>query len=184
MDDIDGEIWLPVLNYETIYQVSNYGRVKSLERPRSKACNAIRDKVIKQSFRGLYLKVDISDYSHIPRTISVHRLIGVAFVDNFENKPQINHIDGVKTHNWALNLEWNTRVENAKHASKLGLLPNQKGESHSQSKLTHKEVLEIFNSDIPPYTISEKYQVSPASIYDIRKGRKWSHITGMKKPLK
>lgn len=72
----------------------------------------------------------------------VHRLVASKFIDNAENKPCINHINGIKTDNRAENLEWVTMSENSKHAYRTGLLPLG-GKAAIHRKLSDEDVREI-----------------------------------------
>lgn len=110
-----------------LYEVSNLGRVKSLER-KVKAKNrygiverTITEKILKYTVnhKGYYL-VKISN--QVNKSFAVHRLVAEAFIDNVENKPQVNHINGDKKDNRACNLEWCTNGENQKHAINTGLI--------------------------------------------------------------
>ena len=67
-----------------------------------------------------YLQVGLS-VCNIQETFKVHRLIGILYIANPENKPEINHINGIKNFNFVDNLEWCTRQENTDHKIKFGL---------------------------------------------------------------
>ena len=70
-----------------------------------------------------------------------HRLVAICFIPNIENKPQVNHINGIKDDNRLVNLEWCTNSENQIHAIKNNLTNANTSENHHNSKLTNKEVL-------------------------------------------
>lgn len=100
------ESWM-LLPFNNNYAVSNYENVK----------NVRKDKM-------LQLATTPSGYASITigrKTMQVHRLVGLMFVPNPQNKPYINHIDGNKLNNYFLNLEWCTAKENDFHARELGL---------------------------------------------------------------
>lgn len=114
------EIWKDIIGYEGIYQVSNLGRVKSLERiVLSKGVATKRkERVLKSSNRRGYRQLTLAkNRSRAQR--SVHRLVAEVFIPNPDNKKEINHIDGNKANNIVDNLEWCTRKENAVHSIKV-----------------------------------------------------------------
>lgn len=74
----------------------------------------------------------------------LHRLVAEAFVPNPHNKPEINHINGIKWDNRPENLQWSTKSENLKHAYAQGLRVAKKGEDHGRAILRNSEILEIF----------------------------------------
>jgi len=122
---IDMELWKDVEGYEGLYQVSSLGRMKSLSRPVKQRNNSIQvksGKIIKgyENKKG-YIQMGITKENE-KNTKPMHRWVAEAFITNLENKPQINHIDGVKTNNNINNLEWVTNEENAEHARSLGLM--------------------------------------------------------------
>lgn len=127
------EIWKDVLGFEGLYRISNNGRVFSVRTNRFLKCG-------KNSF-GYSLVVLAKN--GVNKSCKVHRLVALHFIPNPENKPQVNHINGVKTDNGVENLEWCTAQENIKHSWNNNLSKPQNGEKHGMSKLKHDDVLEI-----------------------------------------
>lgn len=123
---LEGELWKDIAGYEGLYQVSDLGRVRGLERsvPSKWSTLKVIPKTIKNQRvnRYGYLRVSLSALgkkSHF----SVHRLVCGAFIDNPEGKPQVNHKDGNKKNNTISNLEWVDGSENIQHAiNELGLM--------------------------------------------------------------
>lgn len=101
-----GENWRDVAGYEGLYQVSDRGRVKNVKR------DAILSPA--KNNRGYFRVLLCKD--GVKTNKFVHRLVALSFVPNPDNKPQVNHIDGCKENNGAINLEWVTQRENMKHA--------------------------------------------------------------------
>lgn len=105
------EIWKDIPDYEGIYQISNFGKIRSCKN------NKIR-KQIKQ--RSGYMRIILTKNSK-QRATSVHILVAKCFVKNQNGYRYVNHIDGDKTNNNADNLEWVTASQNMQHAFKNGL---------------------------------------------------------------
>lgn len=111
---LDGEIWKDVKGYEGIYQVSNLGRVKSLDRVTSDNRH-IKGLIRKQSLsKDSYLRVNLSKNNKYI-VMSVHRLVAEAFIPNPHNYPEINHKSRITTNNTVTNLEWCTREYNCSY---------------------------------------------------------------------
>lgn len=113
-------IWKPISGYEGFYEVSNSGQIRSLDmyltcRGGAKRLQKGRVKPLHKNNRG-YITVNLCKNQIVKREL-VHRLVADAFVDNMENKPQVNHIDGNISNNNASNLEWVTDNENKSHSS-------------------------------------------------------------------
>ena len=120
------EEWRDIPGYEGLYQVSNLGRVKSMERVihfpanhRNKAYSRIqKERIVRPITMGGYLGFNVGN----KKKMYVHRAVALAFIPNPDNKTDVNHIDGDKYNNQLENLEWVTRKGNMRHAFSNGLV--------------------------------------------------------------
>jgi hypothetical protein len=176
------EHWKSIPDFEC-YEASNLGRIRSIDRV-SKLKNqggnclrSIKGRVIspslhsKTGYQTVSLCIDAKITTH-----TIHKLIASAWLPcDDANRIQINHKNGIKTDNRIDNLEWVNRSENQKHAIATGLR-TAKGEKNSQSKLTKEQVLDIRASKLRNGEVAKHYNISPATVCDIQKGRSWTHI--------
>lgn len=151
MDKQEDEIWLPVLNYEKRYMISNLGRMISIQFKR-KFFKKIR--LLNMGYYGVSITVTKNGIKKNHHLL-IHRLIAEAFIPNPENKKQVNHINGIKTDNRIENLEWVTSSENIRHSVYvLGNNGHEKATEVAKIKLRKKvgkynlqnELIEIFDS--------------------------------------
>lgn len=138
IENLPGEQWLPVRGFESLYEVSNMGRVRSFPR----VCwNGVADWT--QPARILKTFDNGHGYEYLTlnsgrKTVSnhyVHRLVANAFLSPSENPnaTEVNHMDGNKRNNHTTNLEWVTRKQNAVHGYATGLLRGRRGAEHWKS---------------------------------------------------
>lgn len=176
------EIWKKVNEFGD-YQVSNMGNIKSpdfvLQVPTGQKYIR-KGKILKpyKSKKG-YLNCDLR-INGKRKNVQVHRFVALAFIDNPENKPQVNHKDGNKTNNCVENLEWCTNSENQIHAFKNNL---QKGDfSHPNSKLTLEQVLYIKNhciigsKEYGMQAMAKKFNICHNSVKQIIMGKSYKYI--------
>lgn len=119
------EQWKPINGYESLYAVSNLGRVKSLARSivaKNGAVKPVYEKVltpnplpVSERHPNTHYTVELWKGNNRKR-LQIHRLVAEAFVPNPENFPIVNHMDGNSTNNICTNLEWCSFSHNNKHA--------------------------------------------------------------------
>lgn len=111
-NDMEQEIWKDVVGYDGFYKVSNKGRLMRCERIASNnhlLPNKI--KVLREKNNGYY-GTTIVDCNGNYKNVLIHKLVAQAFIPNPENKPCVDHINGIKADNTVENLRWCTYKEN------------------------------------------------------------------------
>lgn len=175
------EIWKDIPNYEGLYQASNLGKIKSLTRIVNRRGNTTRtvfEKILITMSDGKGYRLVNLNKLGVTKMYTIHRLILSTFVKNIENKPQVNHINGIKNDNRLVNLEWVTISENGFHAYKNGLQISAKGEKANGSKLKNEQILEIrkIGKTLPIKELANLYNISISTISMIINNKIWTHI--------
>ena len=164
------------------YLISNKGNLKSV-----KTLKDVKLFTKDDGYVSYTLRLDNKGYYKY-----IHRLVAEAFVDNPNNKGQVNHINGIKGDNRAENLEWVTPAENIRHAIETGLLKykkkekdiknskHSKGEDANGSLLNPEKVIKIRvlheTGEYKQVELAEMFGVNHRTINDVIKRRQWKHI--------
>lgn len=157
------EKWIPIKNYEGLYEISNLGVVRN-----AKTLNIVAP----FKNHGGYLRVNLWA-NNSARKYSIHRLVAEAFIPNPEGKPQVNHIDENKTNNRVDNLEWCTNVENHNHGTinariSKALINNEKKSKKTAAYNDNGDLIFEFPS---VYEASRQTGINVSSIRDSLHGR-------------
>lgn len=113
----DSEKWQDIPGYNGLYQISSLLRIRSVPKKNRRFRWHIKQLLLlKTGYPYISMTINGKHYNKM-----VHRLVAITFIPNPENKPEVNHINGVKTDYRIENLEWCTRKENVQHALRTGL---------------------------------------------------------------
>ena len=141
-------IWKDVPHYEGLYEVSNTGQIRN-----SRTGHVLKFGLNRQG----YFKTYLYDKNKKRKTMSVHRIVCMAFHDNSNNLPQVNHINMNKLDNSADNLEWCSQSYNIKHSFENG------GREYNKRKLLEATHKEVWCCDMEGNKIKKYYSLSEAS---------------------
>lgn len=181
--EMSEEIWIICKNWE-YYEVSNFGRVRAISR-------VIIDYKGKKYFKKIrmlspsvrkkdnYLEVHLTSPT-LNKTQLVHRLVAESFINNPENKKEVNHKNFNKQDNKLSNLEWVTSSENSIHAVKGNVCTFHRGMDRPDRKIDTETVINIrkrYRETNESYSsLSSEYNLAMTTVRYIIQGKKWAHI--------
>ena len=177
------ERWKEIDGYEGRYEISDQGRVRSLERRLSDG-RLWKSRILKPSLRSKNLKkcqylFVVLARDGVNKNFPIAIGVAKAFVPNPENLPQVNHEDGDKTHNWARNLKWSTGSGNIQHAVNSGLFGDRTGENAGRAVLTEDQVRVIkerLKNHELQRIIAADFNTSRENVSSIARGNSWGHV--------
>lgn len=166
------EYWVQIAGYEGLYEVSNCGRVKSLDRVifnsgTPNGLYTVKGRILTQRInnkRNGYCELSLHKDGKEKR-YKVHRLVAEAFLPNPDNLPEVNHIDGNKENNNVKNLEWCTSKQNKEHGWNTGLYTGE----HRKSPIKCNETGICYESVVQA---SELIPCDRSAIFRVLSGKK------------
>lgn len=171
VENLENEFWASVLELPKCYLISSQGRVKiTTERLIDGVWKPINNErfAFERTTPYGYKSITVRINSKIRKHFFVHRMVALAFIPNPENKPCVNHINGIKTDNRIENLEWVTYLENNHHAIKNGLI-NQRGHKNCNAIFSPDQIEEIRNRKESGAAIARELGVSKSTICRIKR---------------
>lgn len=164
------EYWKDLPGFEGIYKVSSIGRIFSLDRMiknRYDGYTLFKGGVKIPTINKGYLRYCLTDADGKKQHLPAHRAVSLAFIENSEGKPFVNHINGIKTDNRVSNLEWVTAKENSDHAIKSGLTTILRGAANNRCTIPFDTVKKIREEKAKQDSLSataRKYSVSVSTV--------------------
>ena len=174
------EIWKPIVSYENLYEVSNWGKVKSLSKKYGKNNNISHKEMVLKQFICRTGHLCVYLYKNNKRKFyNVHKLVLESFVGPCPLGMEICHNDGDPKNNHVSNLRHDTHKNNMGDCKIHGVLKPCAGSKNGNSKLRDKDVLKIIqmiNSGFKIATIARKFNVGNTTIYNIKNRKIWKHL--------
>lgn len=173
--NLENEIWVDIIGFEGLYQVSSMGRVKALARMYNYG-RWKKERLFRMKIKGKYIQ-DTLFKNGVRHVLSRHRTVAIHFISNPENKPEVNHKFGKKQDNRASELEWNTKSENELHAHRMKLKQGVRGEKNNFTKMKAEDILAIYNSPLSTWKLGDIYGLNRRYVWAIKAGKTWKHLT-------
>jgi hypothetical protein len=162
------ELWRSVCGYEGYYSISNLGQVRRDGRARSARVGKI---LRPQTHANGYLVVGLWR-ANKRKLMRVHRLVTEAFLGPHPDGYEVNHKDADRGNNRLSNLEYVTRSQNLRHASKLGRLNIKRGEASPRAKYSDQEVQAIREASGSIRQIANRFAMPQSTVWGIRSGHR------------
>lgn len=185
VENLEGEVWLPIKNFEGYYEISNLGNVKSVSRivacsPKSgHEARKVNERILKPSISKGYYHIKLAKNGKI-----YSRQIARLVLENFNpieniDKLQVNHIDSNPLNNKLSNLEWVTPIQNLQHAKIFGNY-NNTGINNGRAKLSEQNVFtirEMYKSgEHSHYDLAKIFKIHPTNIWRAVRRMSWKHL--------
>ena len=175
------EVWKCVVGWEGVYEVSDQGRVRSLDRVVSAPSRW--GHLVQQRRRGRIMSGHAKSHGYVRVALQhegaatyayVHALVLQAFRGARPEGHETRHLNGLRSDNRLLNLDYGTHRDNQMDRVKHGT--SNRGERHGLAKLTESAVRAIRGDTAPARDLALRYGCSPSLINNVRRGSSWGHV--------
>lgn len=171
---MDCEVWKNIVGWESLYEVSNFGRIRRkcktrIAKPLTPTHNSKRGQI--------YPSVDLCK-GYRRHRVALHIVVATAFCPNPHGYKYVGHKDNNPLHFYASNLEWTTQSKNIQRAYDQGR-KDAKGERNGRAKLTEEQIREIrffASKQVTMKEIAASYKLNPLHVGDIVRRKRWAHV--------
>lgn len=175
------ELWLPISGYIGIYEISDMGRIRTLERDiyykkgKNQYKRVQKPKIMKlQENRGGYLWINLNRAGK-HKVARIHRLVAKAFIPLVNGKYIVNHKNGIKTDNRVVNLEWTTSAENNLHAYEVGIKKSHRAGYSDYYIFMVLRLLERYTCS----EVAKSLKMQPSSVHQVANKKSYKRVHRM-----